>query len=219
MKLLVTLKEYMKCEKGFAIIEMAFSLSLLLIMFIGCIEVTRYVIAIESVKKTINATTNSVAQIYPANTTPPLNNVTLSAVLNNIMSTTPDIITMSLTNGNTYNGGIIITDIINTGGTPKVNWQYCYKSGGTAAIKSRITSITGNTAIGTTANLSGFTGYVIGQDDEIITGEMLYQYAPVFTGKTYVSPVVLYSTALAVPVKGVLSGLPPISPVTPSACP
>jgi competence protein ComGC len=213
------LKSYYKCEKGLALVEMAIAISLLLIMFIGSIEVTRYVMFIQGVKKTVNATAHTVAQIYPPNAFPPLNPVRFSGLLNNIMSTTPDIITMSLGNGNTYKGGIIITDIVNTGGTPKVNWQYCYKSGGTVSISSRITSVTGNAAIGTTANLSYFNNYTIGPNDEIIVGEMLYQYVPIFTGQNYVSPILLYSTALAVPSQGVMNNLVPTSPLSPSACP
>jgi hypothetical protein len=187
------LKNLFYRQEGLALVEFAISIFVLLILFMGCVAVTHYAVAIQSIEKIIGKVTHDVVQIYPNQPTTPLTNQSFSNLLSAVMYTTPDMLKMSLASNGSYNGGIILTDVKVTGGVPTVQWQYCYSGGGNTAITSRITSATGgSSSYGTSATLPN----TLSEGDEVIAGEILYFYSPIIT-QDYVASTTLYRMTIA----------------------
>jgi hypothetical protein len=83
-----------------------------------------------------------------------------------------------------------------------VKWQYC--GGGTYTSSSRISTLSGASAIGAAANMPpGFTSIA---SEEFVVGEAFYNYAPISSANGVLGSMVLYRTAVFMPRLGALSG-------------
>jgi Flp pilus assembly protein TadG len=176
-------------EEGVAYMEFALCVSVLLILFIGSVEVTRYVLIIQKLEKVASTVADVTTQANP-NTSP-----LTTTVMSELMSAVQDMM-----NPYTFgaNGLVIVTDVTQAGANnPIVNWQYC--GGGTLSATSKI-----GTTIGGAATLpSGFT-MIAGE--ETVFSEVFYKYTPIFTAQSFTVATTLYRTAVYMPRLGVLTG-------------
>jgi Flp pilus assembly protein TadG len=177
-------------ERGMAYVEFALCLSLLLMLFLGSVEVTRYVLILQRLEKTAETVANVTTQA-DSNSNP------LTATqMSQLMSAVQDMM-----NPYTFgaNGTVIVTDVTQAGSNnPIINWQYC--GGGSLTAASNI----GNT-IGGAATLP--SGYTMTSGEEVVIAEVFYNYAPVIASKwSVMSASTIYRTALFMPRLGALTG-------------
>jgi Flp pilus assembly protein TadG len=181
--------EFIKCEQGIAYVEFAISLTVLILLFLGSIEMTRYILIVQKVEKTVSTVTDVTTQVDPNSNT----NTQISSQLSQMMSAVQDMM-------NPYifgtNGLVIITDVTQAGtNNPVVHWQYC--GGGTLSVKSKI-----GTAIGAAATLP--TGYAMNAGEEVVIGETFYQYSPITT-QNIIQAQTIYRTSIFMPRLGALT--------------
>jgi Flp pilus assembly protein TadG len=176
-------------EGGVAYIEFALSLSILLMLFLGSIEVTRYILIMQKLEKAVETVADVVTQA-DANTDP-LTTAQMSA----LMGAVPD-----LMNPYTFgtNGLVVVTDISKTGtSNPVINWQYC--GGGTLVTTSKLGS-----TIGGAATLP--TGYTMIAGEEVVIAEIFYSYSPIIASSwTVMTASTIYRTSLFMPRIGALT--------------
>jgi hypothetical protein len=167
------------------------------------VEISRLFLVMQKVDKTIMLTNNIVTQhMSPNNST----NGTIPALsiteLDNLMLWAPSMMSSTSASFKTH-GTIIITDV-STGANPNkpvINWQYC--GGGTLAQKSKI----GKAAANSTPSATLPAGFVMAANEEVVIGEIYYQYVPLFTSIIPASIQPFYQTSVFVPRYGSLSSL------------
>lgn len=172
--------EFRHSEAGVAYIEFALTIGILLIMFFGAIEISRYILIVQKVEKTVDTLTDVLTQALPGE----LQNSTISSYLN---------ATQDLMNPYTFgaNGTVILTDVSTPLGaaTPiTVQWQVC--GGGTL----HATSTVG--APGGTATLPA--GFTMNAGEEVVIGEIYYNFTPILK-QSVVSPAQVYRIAVFKP--------------------
>jgi hypothetical protein len=176
-------------QHGMAYVEFALCISMLMLMFLGSVETTRYVLIIQKLEQTVSTVTDVTTQA-DAN-----NNPLTTSQMTQLMSAVQDMM-----NPYTFgaNGLVILTDVTQPGaGNAKVNWQYC--GGGTLNIASKIGS-----SVGGTATLP--TGFTMIAGEEVVIGEVFYNYKPITTTVWgIVSASTIYRTALFMPRLGALT--------------
>lgn len=174
-------------EEGIAAIEFAFCVTILLVLFLGSVELTRFVLIIQKVEKTISMITDVTTQVDP-NSSP-----LTSATVQQILSATTDMMKPYAFGAA---GFVIVSDITKTGtNNPVINWQYC--GGGTRSSISKIGTQNGNAA-------TLPAGFTMNAGEEVVIGEIFYQYSPLTT-QTIVPPTTLYRTSVFMPRLGALT--------------
>lgn len=180
----------LRSEEGMAYIEFALTISMLLMMFLGSIEITRYVLIVQRLEKIVETVANVTTQADP--NTSPLTTTEMSQLMGAVQD---------MMNPYTFgaNGLVIVTDITQSGSNnPIINWQYC--GGGTLVATSKL----GNT-IGGAATLP--TGFSMIAGEETVIGEVFYSYTPIIATKwTIMTTSTIYRTATFMPRLGVLTG-------------
>lgn len=178
-----------KDERGVAAIEFALCVTALVTLFIGSMELTRYILITQKLEKTVSMITDIVTQT-DANAAP-LNSSTMSQ----IFGATVDMMKPYPAGASMY---VILTDVTKTGtANPKINWRYC--GGGT--LSTGTTSRIG-TANGQDATLPA--GFTMTAGEEVVIGEIFYQFNPITT-QSIVPTVTLYRTAIYMPRLGALT--------------
>jgi hypothetical protein len=198
-----------QCDRGLALIEFALSLTILILVFFGGVEVTRYVIIVQKLEKTADTIADVVAQYNQLND--PLTTADVTALFNDAQYLMyPYWVTSSATT--------IISDVSNTG-TPQapnilMNWQ-CVSSttlgGGTGGYISKLGLPGGGSNNVNFGSLpwnpnSGSLVFTLNPGEEIIVSEAYYQYQPItgMMGMLNNLPP-LYRTAVFVPRYGSLA--------------
>ena len=173
-----------RAEEGIAYLEFALTLPFLLALFMGAVEVTRYVLVVQKVEKVSVSLSDIVAQSQ---------NVT-TAQLDSIITATGEILKPYTYGSNTY---AIITSVKKTGtNPPKVNWQYT--GGGTWTHVS---------AIGTPGqNATLPSGFTMADKDNVIFAEVFYQFNPLM-GYSSLINTTIYRVSIFKPRLGDLSVL------------
>lgn len=174
-----------------AYIEFALTFAALLMLFLGSLEITRYILIMQKLEKTIDTIVDVTTQANP--NTSPLNSTTLSQ----LMSAVQDMMSPYPFNSN---GFIVITDVTQSGtNNPVINWQYCANSG-----SLHETSKVG-TANGGAATLPG--GFTMNAGEEIVIGEIFYSYVPITSARvqTIVGSTTMYKTVIYLPRLGSLT--------------
>jgi Flp pilus assembly protein TadG len=167
-----------KRQDGVAFIEFAVCISMLLIMFYGAIELSRYILIVQKVEKTTYTMPDVVTQSEPGS----LHDGDVTQFLNSV----PNLM-------NPYPmgsaGNVIISDITTPaiGTTPTIQWQVC--GGGTLAVQSKLGQPGG------TANLSVIPGFSMNAQEEVVIGEMFYNFTPILN-QSIVTGAQIYRTAL-----------------------
>lgn len=151
-----SLKKLFKAQAGIAYVEFAITLPFLVMLFLGAVEITRYIIIIQKVEKVSVTISDLVAQ----------SSTTTNADLAIIVQAASQVMRPFTFNSNAY---VIISSVTKTGtNTPKVNWQYT--GGGTWTQAS---------GVGTTNNNATLpTGFTMVDKDNIIITEVYYNYTP-----------------------------------------
>jgi Flp pilus assembly protein TadG len=213
-------------ESGTALIEFAVSFSILLIMFFGAVEISRYLLIVQKVEKTIATTTDVLTQADPSD---PLNDGYMQDLLANIPNMMNPYNITGAYGQSSFNGMVIYTDVMEpsnggAGGTPTIQWQVC---GGTLVTgRHSALGTWGGAGSNTAATLpANFTtpatpGTVNGMmpGEETVFGEIFYNYSPITVGNV-TGPTVVYRMAVYFPRFQTLAGYSPSSVGGSFTCP
>jgi Flp pilus assembly protein TadG len=185
---LMILRRLHRNQQGVAYLEFALALPMLVMMFMGAVEVTRFVIMTEKVEKVAIAVSDLTAQSSTATNTG----------MSDIVKAAEQIM-LPYTFGS--GGYVIVSSITKTGtAAPKVNWQY--KGGGTMNKNSLVGSA------GSAASLP--TGFTMADKENVIITEVFYNYTPLFSGRILKSKLI-YKTSFYKPRLGALTTLTSLS--------
>ena len=171
---------------GLAFVEFGLALPLLMTLFYGAIELTRYILIAQKVEKMAHTMADVTAQ-YP----------TVSvASLNQVMVAASDIMrpfSMST------NGRIMVSSLYRAPGeaTAVVNWRY--EGGGTLVETSRLGTV------GATPVVPG--GFVFEERENVIGAEVFYRFSPLISSQFFGTTTV-YRTAFYKPRLGALLNAP-----------
>ena len=190
-KIVNKLKEFGKAQEGLAYIEFALSITILMMLFLGAVELTRAFLIIQKIEKTVSTLADVVAQTDP-NSTP-----VTSTQMSQLMSAVDDMM-------NPYSSGMtdtrilaIVTSVTKTGvANPVINWQYC--GGGGLSVTSKL----GKTIGGTATLPSGFT---MNSGEEAIIGEVFYNFTPIIASNNIIGSFQIYRYSIFMPRLGALT--------------
>lgn len=173
--------------RGVAMVEFGLMLPLLLTLFYGVVEITRFILITQKVEKLAH----SVADVTSQSQT-----VTL-ADLDRVMVATNDIM-------NPYamgvNGRVIVNSIYRPAGattTPSINWQYL--GGGTLVAASALGAVNATPALP--------TGFTIDERENVIAAEVYYRFSPLLTSQWF-GTTTIYRSAFYKPRLGALLNAP-----------
>lgn len=171
-------------EEGVAYLEFAISLPFLIALFMGSVEVTRYIIIAQKVEKSAVTISDVVAQSSTIGVTQ----------INLLISAVSEVMQPYTFNSNGY---VIITSVTKTGtAAPAVNWQY--RGGGTWVQPSLIGAPAGVAVLP--------NGLTLNDKDTVIIAEVYYNYSPM-TVNEIISGRQLYKVAVFKPRLGDLKTL------------
>jgi Flp pilus assembly protein TadG len=186
------LQRFKKSEEGVAFLEFAVCLPFLLVLLMGSIEVTRYILIVQKVEKTA-VTISDIASQGAAVSTADLNNIVLAATQ----------VMKPYTFG--PSGYVIISSVTQTGAysisnKPKVKWQYTSSgANGSWTQPSQVGTLGGN------ATLPG--GLTLFDKDNVIVTEIYYNYTPITAVNGVISGSSIYKSGVFKPRLGDLSTL------------
>jgi Flp pilus assembly protein TadG len=173
-------------EDGIAYVEFAVCLPFLLALFLGSVEVTRYILVAQKVEKSAVTISDVVAQ-----------SETITATQLNLLTTAVGEV-MKPYSFDT-NGYVIITSVTKTGtNAPTINWQY--RGGGSWTQNSLV-----GTGQGFTATLPN--GLTLNDRDTVIIAEVYYNFQPMLEIGDVVEAARLYKIAVFKPRLGDLRTL------------
>lgn len=177
-------KHFWKNEQGLAYLEFALLLPLLMTLFLGTVEVSRYVQASQTVDKLSHTLVDLVAQAPTISVSD----------MNQIMDATAHI-----TKGMNFSTkGIVIISCVGYDASNKLVVKWQYKGGGSLARSSKIGSSGGNATLP--------TGFTIESKDNVLVAESYLAYTPL-VNTTIVQPIEFYRTAFYLPRLGQLDTL------------
>jgi len=173
-------------QQGIAMVEFALVLPVLMTLFYGTIEVTRYILITQKVEKLAHSVADMTAQSQTA---------TL-ATMNQVMAAASDIMS-PYTMG--VNGRIIISSLYRAPNTANatVNWQHT--GGGT------LTAISQVGAVGATPSMQG--GFTFEERENVISAEVYYRFSPLISTQFF-GTTTIYRTAFYKPRFGALLTAP-----------
>lgn len=185
-----TLRMFGRSESGIAYLEFALALPLLMALFMGAVDVTRYIIIVQKIDKAVSTMSDVVAQSNTISTSQ-LN--TLSLAVRQVMQPYPF---------NT-NGYVIISSVTKNGTSPPtVNWQY---TGGGSWTQPSQVGITGSPA----SWLPFVAPYNTMDDKEnVIITEVYYNFVPLLANSVIPS-IAVKKVAAFKPRLGTLNSLSP----------
>lgn len=171
---------------GIAVVEFALALPVLMTLFYGTIEVTRYILIVQKVEKLAHSVADVTAQSQT---------VTIAS-MNQVMSAASDIMspfTLST------NGKIIVSSLYRAQGETDatVNWRY--EGGGTFSATSQVGEV------GDEPVVPG--GFTFDERDNVIAAEVFYQFSPLITTQFF-GTTTIYRSAFYKPRLGTLLTAP-----------
>ena len=173
------LARFMRAEGGLAAVEFGLMLPVLMTLFYGTVEVSRYILITQKVEKLAHSIADVTAQEQIATQT----------TLDQVMLASSDIMSPYTM---TTNGRIIISSLYRAPNTnaAKVIWRY--QGGGTLTATSQLG------AIGATPTAPG--GFTFDERENVIGAEVFFQFSPLisqqFFGTTTVYRVAFYKPRL-----------------------
>ncbi len=183
---------FMRCQSGVASVEFALSLTVLMILMLGSIDVSRCFLIIQKVERIAS----TVADI-PTQSNPNSSPLTTSQ-MSQLMSAVTDMMSPYSQGVNDPNIYVIVSDVTKSGSnSPVLNWQYC--GGGTLSATSNVGSTIGGTA--TIPN-----SFALNSGEEIVIGEVFYNFTPIIANNTIISSFQVYRTSIFVPRLGAITG-------------
>ncbi len=174
-------------KSGIAITEFALALPVLIMLFFGAVDVTRYILIVQKTEKLAHSVANVTAQ--SASIT--------QATLNQVLDASSDIM-------NPYpmgaSGHIIVSSLYKEAGvstTPTVRWRY--EGGGTLAATSAIG------AVGATPVMP--TAFTFTDRENVIAAEVFYRFSPLLPN-VWFGTTTIYRSAFYTPRFGALTSAP-----------
>lgn len=173
-------------EAGMAAVEFGLLLPLLMVMFYGCIEVTRYILIVQKTEKLAHTIADVTAQSKT---------VTVASE-NQLFEATQDIMQPFSTGANSR---ILVSSLYRGQGVAnaRVNWRL--SGGGTM----NVTSTLGN--VGTTPTMPG--GFTFNERENVIAAEVFYQFSPLISNQFF-GTTTIYRSAFYKPRLGALTATP-----------
>ena len=167
-------------------VEFALMLPILMTLFYGGIEITRYLLIVQKVEKMVHTVADVTAQSKT---------LTLAS-LDQLMDATDDIMEPYATGSNTR---IVISSLYRAAGQANatVNWKYY--GGGTLAETGSIG------AVGAIPVMPG--GFTFSERENVISAEVFYQFSPLLTSD-YFGTTTIYRAAFYKPRLGLLTAAP-----------
>ena len=181
------LQTFVRSNRGMAVAEFAMLLPVLMTLFYGCIEVTRYILVTQKAEKLAHTVANVTAESTTVTT----------ASLNQLMQATNDIMSPFDFSGT---GKVIISSLYRPPGSSTVatvNWQY--SGGGSLAATS------GFGAVGSAPVLP--TNFTFDERENVIAAEVFYQYSPLISSQFF-GTTTIYRRAYYKPRFGLLTTAP-----------
>jgi Flp pilus assembly protein TadG len=180
-------KRFAGAEQGLAMVEFALILPIMMTLFYGTVEVSRYILVTQKVEKLAHSVADVTGQ----------EQIATQATLNQVMAASSDIMNpFSLST----NGKVIISSLYRPSGSTSVatvNWRY--EGGGTFAA----TSLVG--ALGAIPIVPG--GFTFDERENLISAEVFYQFSPLLTTRFF-GTVTIYRVAFYKPRFGALLTAP-----------
>jgi Flp pilus assembly protein TadG len=169
-------------QQGVAMVEFALMLPVLLTLFLGTVEVTRFVLVTQKVEKLAHTVSDVTAQ----------SKTVTNATLNQVLVASSDIMNPYSLN---TNGRVIISSLYRAPGTPDalVNWRY--QGAGTFSASSKLG------AVGAKATMPA--AFTFDERENVIAAEVYYQFSPLFSGPFF-GTTTLYRVAFYKPRLGTL---------------
>ena len=161
-------KRFVKDNRGIAAVEFALLAPILLLLFLGGFEMTRYVLVNQKLSKTTASMSDLIARLKDLN----------EAEISNSFNAVEHLLEPYYDAGNVK---VIITSVMNDGSDDVVNWQRC--GGGSFATTSAIGEV------GEVANLP--SSFDLGTNEDTVIAEIFYDYEPVIA-PDIVAPDILY---------------------------
>ena len=158
-------------QRGTAALELVLCFPLLLTIFFGTVEISRFFLAIQKTEKTVDLITDVVARSDSNYASETLSAANMSALLSSVSEMMQPFPVGA-------NGVVIITDVTQPADITQpavVNWQYC--GGGTLSHASAIGTANANAAIKNSALLP--PGVVLNAGEEVVIGEIYYNFSPI----------------------------------------
>ena len=154
--LLEGLKRFHRCEKGIALVELAFAMPVLLVMLSGVIEMSRYILIHHKILRLTSEISDLVTQ-----------SPSMSVAEMNVLFSAADYLIHPF--DLSTNGVIIISSVSGTGEDPvKVNWRQC--GAGNLSVTGMVGAEGANATVPNNLDVDPL--------DNIIIAEVYYDYEP-----------------------------------------
>ncbi len=220
------IKSFLTNQKGLALVEFALFAPLLLVLFYGVVELTRYAIILQKVERTAYSVSNMVGQYLPAKNpaVDPVNEISVDNLNNNVFAQISKMMDPYNANGDMR---AIVTSVVSEGGFPPViQWQIAgggtLENGDTVSIANGLAPSAIDASVkGTNAVFNGETrGYLANMQggENLIAIEVFYDYRPLVSdiltrfGANSLARQTLISRVYTMPRYGNLLTLPPTFP-------
>lgn len=183
-RLLNAWKHLRRAQEGVAYIEFAITLPFLLALFMGSVDVTRYILIAQKVEKVSSTVSDLVAQHDNMST----------SQLNILIQAAGEVMKPYSFGAGGY---VIVTSVTKTGtNAPRVNWQYT--GGGTW---------TQNSLIGAPGNLANMpANFTMNSNENVIIAEVFYNYSPLISNSV-ITAGQIYKLSVHKPRLGALNSL------------
>lgn len=156
--------KFLRAQGGLAVVEFGLVLPVLMLLFYGTIEVTRYILITQKVEKLAHSIADVTAQEQTAS----------AAVLNQALAATSDIMSPY---SMTTNGTVFITSLYRApnASNASVNWRY--QGGGTLSAASHLG------AVNTVPTMPG--GFTFDERENVIAAEVFYRFSPLLSSRFF----------------------------------
>lgn len=179
-------RRFTRHAAGMAMVEFALLLPLLMVMFYGCIEVTRYILIVQKTEKLAHTVADVAAQSKDLTATS----------LDQLLAATQDIMQPF---GTGANSRILISSLYREAGDANARVNWCHRGGGTMAVAS---------AIGVQGAIPVMPGnFTFNERENVIAAEVYYQFSPLLSSQFFGTTTV-YRSAFYKPRLGRLTTTP-----------
>lgn len=179
------------CEQGIVSVEFALTITMLLLLFLGSVEMSRCWLIIQKLEKVVASVADVTTQTDP-NTSPLTTNQ-----MSQLMSAVTDMMSPYTTGTSDPKILVIVTDVTQgSSGSPVVNWQYC--GGGALSVSSKV-----GTTIGGSATLPN--SFSMNSGEEVVIGEVFYNFSPIIATNNVIGSFQIYRTSIYMPRLGALT--------------
>ena len=180
------LQHFVRSNRGLAVMEFALVLPVLILLFFGVVDVTRYILIVQKTEKLAHSVANVTAQSA----------VITQATLNQVMDASSDIMDPFATGANSR---IIVSSLYRAAGAANATVSWQHQGGGTFAGTSRLG------AVGATPTMP--TGFTFTERENVIAAEVYYQFSPLLPN-VWFGTTVIYRSAYYTPRFGALTAAP-----------